>query len=299
MEWDDARYFLAAYRGGSLLAAARALGVSHTTVARRLARIERKTGVALFVATASGLAPTDAARAAAPEADAVETAARAFRQRIEGAARDGSGRLIVTTVDGLAPTLSRAIATYAAQRPGACVVLDPSNDARDLARREADVAVRLSNAPDEALFGRRVGAVDYAPFVAPSLAADAAPEAIPWILWDEALGANAAERWYTEWSGGRGPVARTTQATAMLALVAAGVGGAALPVPIGRAASLTMIGPPIRGFRTDVWCLCHGDMRCTPRIRTFMDAVAKAFAAERFFATRANVGRKDARRPPA
>ncbi|NLH82737.1 MAG: LysR family transcriptional regulator, partial [Phyllobacteriaceae bacterium] len=47
-DWDDLRVFLALVRAGSLSAAARALGVEHTTVARRIEGLERDLGVTLF-----------------------------------------------------------------------------------------------------------------------------------------------------------------------------------------------------------------------------------------------------------
>ena len=40
LDWNDLRYFLAVARDGSTLAAGRALRVSQTTVARRIAALE-------------------------------------------------------------------------------------------------------------------------------------------------------------------------------------------------------------------------------------------------------------------
>src|SRR3546814_18051610 len=72
-DWDDIRYFLELGRGPSLSAAARRLKVDHTTVARRIATLERRLGLKLFDRLARGYALTeeglrlltDAARVAA------------------------------------------------------------------------------------------------------------------------------------------------------------------------------------------------------------------------------------------
>jgi DNA-binding transcriptional LysR family regulator len=48
LTWDDLRTVSAIVRGGSLVAAARAVNVSHTTVFRRLGEIEARLGVKLF-----------------------------------------------------------------------------------------------------------------------------------------------------------------------------------------------------------------------------------------------------------
>ena len=47
MDWEDLRHFYALSRLGTLSAAARALGVEHATVARRVAHLEEKTGTKL------------------------------------------------------------------------------------------------------------------------------------------------------------------------------------------------------------------------------------------------------------
>ncbi|MBC8830664.1 LysR family transcriptional regulator, partial [Escherichia coli] len=48
MSWDDVRYFLAVMRSGSLSAAARALQVQHSTVARRIDALESSLRIRLF-----------------------------------------------------------------------------------------------------------------------------------------------------------------------------------------------------------------------------------------------------------
>ncbi|MBY4854658.1 LysR family transcriptional regulator, partial [Burkholderia contaminans] len=59
MSWDDIRYFLAVMRGGSLSAAARALQVQHSTVARRIDALESALGIRLFDRLPRGWPPTD------------------------------------------------------------------------------------------------------------------------------------------------------------------------------------------------------------------------------------------------
>ena len=56
MNWDDLRIFLAVARGGGLLAAARRLGLDHSTVARRLSSLEAALGVQLVVRSPRGAA---------------------------------------------------------------------------------------------------------------------------------------------------------------------------------------------------------------------------------------------------
>ncbi len=274
-DWDDARIFLAAYRAGSLMGAAQTLGVSHSTVRRRLASLEAALDMKLFTATPEGLVATDGAETAYAAAERIEAAVASFSDRMTGDARELQGSLVVTTLDGLAEYLAPIMARYAATYPRVDMTLNTENRFLDLARREADIAIRLTNSPGERLFGRKVGAVDYVPCAAPQLferyGRDVAD--IPWILWDRAARAVGSEKWYAERSDGRAPIARVTNAVAMLSLARAGLGGALLPVPLAVSAGLTVLSDPIDDFTTTLWCLCHQDLRHSQRIRRFMDLV--------------------------
>lgn len=272
-DWDDVRIFLAAYRSGALVGAAQQLGVSHSTVRRRLAGLEAALGARLFTATSTGLLPTEAGGDAFAKAERLEAAATAFSSQIAGDARELHGSLVITTVDGLAEYLAPTIARFAQRHPHVLITLITDNRTLDLARREADLAVRLTNAPDERLFGRKIGTVAYAPFAAASLIARCGRDVsrLPWILYDEAAQAVESERWYAEQSAGRAPIARVSQAMAMLSLARAGLGGAVLPTPLATSAGLVALDGPIAGFETELWCLCHNDQRHASRIRSFME----------------------------
>ncbi|MCA9565772.1 MAG: LysR family transcriptional regulator, partial [Myxococcales bacterium] len=58
MNWDDLQYVLAVSRGSTLSNAAQTLGVTHTTVGRRLRAMEESLGTRLFDRTPDGFAVT-------------------------------------------------------------------------------------------------------------------------------------------------------------------------------------------------------------------------------------------------
>ena len=64
MNWDDLRFFLALAREGSVSGAGRALGVKHTTVARRILGFEERLGTRLFDRLSDGYAMTQVAEQA-------------------------------------------------------------------------------------------------------------------------------------------------------------------------------------------------------------------------------------------
>ncbi|TPK75269.1 LysR family transcriptional regulator [Mesorhizobium sp. B2-4-17] len=52
--WDDLRCALAFFRHGSAAGAARAFGLSHATILRRLESVEKASGIRLFGRLATG-----------------------------------------------------------------------------------------------------------------------------------------------------------------------------------------------------------------------------------------------------
>lgn len=279
-DWDDARYFLAAYRKGSLSRAAGSLGVSHSTVRRRLAGLEASLGVKLFTPTGEGLVPTDAARAAFAPAERVEEAVTHFGGRLRGETRDLTGSLIVTTVDAMANVLAPVVRRYRDRHPMVTVILDTDNKRLDLRRREADVAIRITDRPDDDLFGRKIGVIDYRPFADASLIEryGQAFDNLPWILYAASAEARGTEAWFHDSVRPSTPPVRVTHTAAMVTFAFEGVGAAVLPEPCGLAAGLVPIGDVISGFRTDVWSLCHRDLRASDRVRSFMALTADMLA---------------------
>ncbi len=112
MDWDNLRYFLELSRAGTLTAAARRMGVDHTTVARRIQALERTMGVQLFVRESGGHRLTEAGRRLQPQVESME---RSFRQlefsspamaeeELAGVVRVGATEGFSTVI--LAPALS-------------------------------------------------------------------------------------------------------------------------------------------------------------------------------------------------
>lgn len=143
MSSDDLRLFLAALRSASLAATASTLGVDRTTVGRRLDELEQRIRAPLFVRTRGGLRPTEAALRLRPGAErvlddlrALETAALASDEAVRGAVR-------IATTDGLASFLVRRGLLELTQRhPELVIEIAGGNRLADLARGEADLALR-------------------------------------------------------------------------------------------------------------------------------------------------------------
>jgi DNA-binding transcriptional LysR family regulator len=141
--WDELRTFVEVARDGSLSGAARRLGLSQPTVGRHIDALEAALGSALFARSPRGLAPTPAALALAPHAEAMAAAAAALARTASGeaAADRGVVRVTASQVVGC-EVLPPILAAFHAEHPGIAIELALTNRNEDLARRDADIAVR-------------------------------------------------------------------------------------------------------------------------------------------------------------
>lgn len=280
MDWDDLRIVLAVARGRTLSAAATTLGVTHTTVGRRLRGIEEALGVRLFDHTPDGYMPTPAGQDIAEVAEQMEAEVLALEGRVLGRDVRLQGALRVAIMDLLFRRYQGELRSFMARYPSVEMTLTMSDDEVALNRREADVALRMTNAPPEYLVGRRIGEVEFAVFGAKALVEERGPEAglgdYPWLHWDERLNM----RWLDSWLAHNAPGAQIAmrvdfKATSIQEAVAAGIGVHFLSVREGEAdPRLARLSAVASELTRGVWLLTLPELRSTPRIRALMDHMA-------------------------
>lgn len=275
LDWDDIRTIGELVRAGSLAGAGAALGVNYTTVARRVRRAEAALGEPLFERLADGYRPTEAARLVAEHATAMEDAQHGLMRRLAG--RDGrlEGPLTITAPQLLiAHCIAPALEGFTGAFPGIELMVRASNDLLDLSRREADVALRISRAPGDALKGLRLAAQHAASFAAPvwaeRMAAD--PEGpVDWIVYDQYpdLPSEVAAKW----PGARVRY-RFDDMVAILGAAQAGLGVARMPMFLGRAAGgLVQVPAMAPKPYADIWAIAHADVWPSARVRAFRDHI--------------------------
>src|SRR3984893_4058557 len=149
MDWDDVRVFLAVARHGSLRAAGRALGLSQPTIGRRLSTFEATFGgPTLFDRLPEGLRLNAAGEQLVPAAESVERAALMLERRRAAASPALNGTVRVSVGEWAAGFLARNLAggSAAGLAPGITLELIESPEMVNLARRDADLAVRHGHA---------------------------------------------------------------------------------------------------------------------------------------------------------
>ena len=301
LRWDDLRVFLATARAGSARAAGAELGVSHSTVARRVEELEARLGTTLFDRIDSGYAITPTGERLRAHAEDMERTALGAERLVAGEDDRLEGDVRVTLPLSLAcGPLMHDLVGFARAHPRIDLELETSDDLLDLARREADIAIRfqrLGEAPPERLLGRHVGISCNAAYASPDYLARHAL-APTGACGDGASGAEASgapeARWLGWGEGVRRPpwigatafpelVSRHRFDDPMLQLHAAraGAGLALIPCMLGDAEPGLVRVPgaePIALF--DVWILSHPGLRDMARLRAMRDWLVAALEAK-------------------
>ena len=281
LAWDDLRVVLAVARAGSLAGAARALGVNHSTVFRRLNTFEEQLGVRLFERLANGYALTIAGEEMRASAERVEQEIDRLDRRITGQDLRLQGTLAITTTDTLAScVLAPHLVAFKRAHPAIELNLLLENQYVNLSKRQADIAIRPTLSPPDTLVGRRIAAIAFAPFVSAHLLTDKPNPHLgdlDWIAVDESLAHLAADKWFHATLPGANVVMRSNSLTGLMAAAVSGMGVAMLPCFIGDPSPvLTRLADPVDAAASALWLLTHEDLHHTARVRAFMDFMADA-----------------------
>ena len=276
MDWDDLRFVLAVAEQGSLSGAARVLGVNHATVLRRINGFEETVGMTIFDRTARGyrIAPRrqrilDAMRAVEDSVFGVERAMTAARSPLAGVVR-------VTSTDSLCVSvLPPIIAQIEAQAEGLHVELSSQNLRSDLARLDADIAVRPAVSLPPELTGTVAAQLGLAVYAAPG-------GGTHWLGFSGTLAeAFSAER-FTDLIGDVQVGATSDSFVVLREMAAAGQGRAILPCVLGDGdPRLVRLDGMMRPAAVDVWVASHVDLAEVPRIRAVRNLIVRALDLDR------------------
>ena len=290
-EWSDLRHFLAVARHGSTLAAARALGVNQSTVHRRLAELERRVGHPLVLRHPTGYRLTETGQSLLPYAQSVENAVIALERRIDGLDTGLEGTIRLTCPEPIVArlTASPLLERFHQRYPGVRVEFAMSDRYLDLARGEADVALRSGDPDDPDLVGRKIADSVWAVYASksyvqhhgrPDSAADLARHSL--VGFDGTMAGHRAAKWLAEVAPGATIAARNNSVLGVLLAVKSGVGVAPLPTTIADTEEdLVQVLPPVPALARGWYLLAHPSLRHTPRIAAFFDFIVEELPAVR------------------
>jgi len=289
LDWDDLKTFLAISRHGNLSAAARALKVSQTTMGRRLEHLHDRAGARLLERTPSGFNLTSSGARVVEHVVRMEEEALAVERGISGEDRRLDGLVRVTTLEAFAAQiLVPALSSLSARHPGISVELITDTRTLSLARREADIAIRLAKFDGHETMVRRIGSMAFGLYASDGYLQRHSP--IGWqsgaaghriLRLQDDLMLTPEARWLADIAGAAAVGILANSRELQLRGVLAGIGIACLPRYLADGTGLTLIPPPSAPPVRELWMGVHRDARQTPRIKVVQDAMMEAVESAR------------------
>lgn len=273
LEWADMPYLLSVCEAGSLAGAARLLGVNHSTVFRRIEAVEARLGVRLFERLARGYVMTSAGERFYERAIRLCKGMDEIERDLGGRDLRLEGTLTVTTTDSLLHCLAPVFAKFQQTHPDVELCLLSDVRALDLTQRNADIALRPTNAPPEHWVGRKLSALSFATYAHCdywNMIKDQDPETYHWVMLGDDLNQSPMSKITLRC---KHQTTKSTVLNTMMSvfdLVHSGFGVAAMPCYLGEKHSdLVRVHDPDHGANWHLWILTHPDVRRSARVNAF------------------------------
>jgi DNA-binding transcriptional LysR family regulator len=285
LDWSDLQYILAVANHGSLAAAARALGVNHSTVQRRITSFEALQQVTVFDRRPDGYKLTIEGQQLLEAAKAVEQAVWGLERKISGKDLKLEGTIRLTTTDTLLHTIvGRPLALFHRKFPDILLDVSVTNSVLSLTRRDADVAIRPAQSKPEPLVGDHVGDIQFAVYAAPGYLRDRPQptlSGLDWLAPGDTLANTTPGRWLRR-TVPKAKIVMTTDSLLALGCAAQrGLGAAMLPTYLGdELDGIERVDLDYEKFSNGLWIVTHADLANAARIHTFMGFMSEALRRE-------------------
>lgn len=285
LEWSDLRVLLALSRAGSVAGAARELRVDSSTISRRLAALEEAVEAKLLIRGGREFSWTCEGRAMVAAAETIDCAVAGALRAVRASKVEAQGNVCVSIAPAfLQPLMVELLPALRRAHPLLSVELRAAFARADLAKGEADIALRMARPEEPDLIARR--AFDCAWFVYASesyLAARGRPRCYEelaqheLVLYADNLRAAPPTRWMDAY---KGPSTNTTRVDSLeIASAAASAGGGIAVLP-------GFLGDPLPALRrvfaesiavNTGFIVFHESVRDASRVRVVADALLEFF----------------------
>jgi len=283
LSWDDFRLVKTIADAKGLAGAAKRLKVNHSTVFRQLSQVEKTLGVALFERHRNGYELTQAGEEMSSLAERMDDDIASFTRKLAGQEMAPSGELRLTTNDVLLThLLTPLLARYSKEYPDISLDIVLTNQALSLSKRDADVAIRATDAPPESLVGRRIADLAWAIYGHPSdfPQEGEAPDIaelyqMRWVAFNENFSDSRTARYIRERVAAERIVLKLNTVMGLTEAIENKLGIGPLPCFIGDPnPDLIRLTAPLPEMASSLWLLTHSDLRHSVRVRSFMDFMA-------------------------
>ncbi|WP_299936682.1 LysR family transcriptional regulator [uncultured Pelagimonas sp.] len=281
--WDDLKTVMVLVQRRSLAEAAKVLGISYTTVARRVTRLETQLQQGLFIRQPDGYQPTEAGLLVAKHAEQMQAAEHDMMRGLTGGDTRLQGKLTVTAPQlMIAYVFAPVLKQFQTAHPAVDLQIRATNDVLDLTRREADLAIRVSRSPGDSLTGLRLAEQETASFATQEWADRyrSNPQGpMDWIVY---AAHKSLPEMVLEAAPGSRICFRFDDMVAMAGAAQAGLGVVRMPVFLGRAlpglVQLPILPPQPYA---DIWVVGHPDVWPSARVTAFREMLVPFMRAKR------------------
>jgi DNA-binding transcriptional LysR family regulator len=286
-DWNQVRAFLATVETGSLSAAARALRSTQPTLSRQVAALEAELGVMLFERVGRSLSLTEPGRALLAHVRTMGEAAQHISLIASGQSQAVDGLVRVTASDVMsAYILPPILKRLQEAAPGIDIEIVASNDVNDLARREADIAIRHVRPDQPDLVARQCASTTSCLYAATSyLDRHGRPDRASDLARAEFVGLTDTTRFLAELNARGLPLTernlkwRTGSIVVAWELVKQGFGIGVMAREVAASTpGIESVLPGLASFPVPVWLVAHRELHTSRRIRVVFDVLAEALS---------------------
>ncbi|MFC0339158.1 LysR family transcriptional regulator [Paracoccus niistensis] len=289
MEWDDLRHFVELVRAGTLSGAAKRMDVTHTTISRRLQRLEQRIGEPVFNRTPQGYTLTARGEALWVEAQRIEAAFARIGQHLPESPSSISGIVRIGCTEGFGTRIIAPLILHLQEKyPALQIDLIVQPRPIQLTKNEADILITIDRPERGPYTIARLTEYSLHLYAAPDYLDRSGP-----VLQQEDLTSRRLIGYVEEHSpardlpsanefGAAGPLSiRSTSIIAQKEMVASGAGIALLPdFLVGEDDGLVRILEQVVFYRS-FWMIVPSSLRRVARIRVVADTIAELIREQR------------------
>ena len=286
LEWNDLRLILAIGRTGSLSGAATELRNDHSTIFRKLNAIEKRTGARFFERLNGHYEITEVGSTALRLAESFENDVLGLERELVGRDTRLQGKIRISAAEGPAVNcLPKILASFRRRHPDVTLELVSEFGASDLARREADVALRITKSPPDSSLGRYVCDFAFCAYASTAYLERAGSRELAdhdWIVFEPTAKWNVPLIFPSDEARDARTVLSTNSVHSAVAAAKAGIGALAMSAfLVDGSTDLIRIAGPFEELRLELWVLSHPDLRNTARVTALMDHLARQLRLDR------------------
>ncbi len=279
IRWDDLQYVLTVANEGSVAAAARALGVNHSTVLRRLSNFEYRHKLRVFHKLPTGYKLTAEGKQLLDAALVIETTVKNLERRVFGQEMKLEGTLRLTTTDTLLRLiLERHLVSFHQAYPNIKLELNITTRLLDLNQLDADVAIRPAVTMPENLSGIRICDLAFGVYGSPnyisSLHGPRPIESAHWLGLTLDINNGSVARQIDSIIHPYNIVLKADSFEALALAAEGGMGLAYMPCFVGESSEkLQRIYTGLEDSNVGLWLMTHGDLVNSARVRAFFEFI--------------------------